>query len=344
MLASDHYFMRRALDLALLGQGKTSPNPMVGCVIVYQGQIIGEGWHQQYGGPHAEVNAINSVKNKALLPDSRLYVTLEPCSHFGKTPPCADLLITHQIKDVVICNSDPNPLVKGAGIRKLLEADCKVHVGLLEKEGLELNKYFFTYHTQKRPYILLKWAQTANGFIGRADQEKLWISNALSKKLVHKYRTEVQAIMVGTQTALVDNPQLNSREWSGKNPLRIVLDLQNRLPENLHVFDKSQPTLVYNNDRAETLENLEWVKIDKPVDVIPAILEDLHRRNIQSVLVEGGTTLLNSFIKADLWDEAIIFQSDKNLETAGIAAPTLPLPNLNYSTTLATDKLLVYKN
>ncbi len=226
MLASDQIFMRRALELAALGQGKVSPNPMVGCVIVHQNRIIGEGWHQQYGGPHAEVNAINSVRNKKLLPDSRLYVTLEPCSHYGKTPPCADLLLQHNVRDVVICNTDPNPLVKGAGIRKLLDAGCQVHLGLLEEEGLALNKGFFSFHSRQRPYIILKWAETADGFIGKQNKEPLWISDRISKKLVHKWRSEIQAIMVGTRTAEVDNPQLYTREWTGKNPVRITLDLK----------------------------------------------------------------------------------------------------------------------
>ncbi|MDB5263994.1 MAG: riboflavin biosynthesis protein RibD, partial [Adhaeribacter sp.] len=193
--------MRRALELALLGRGNVAPNPMVGCVIVHENKIIGEGWHQQYGGPHAEVNAINNVADKSKLPASRVYVTLEPCSHYGKTPPCADLLIRHGIKEVIICNTDPNPLVKGNGIRKLLDTGCSVQTGLLEPEGSELNRFFFTYHTRKRPYIVLKWAETADGFLGKTDSTPFWITSNLSKKLVHKWRTEIQAIMVGTRTA-----------------------------------------------------------------------------------------------------------------------------------------------
>ena len=334
--------MRRALELALLGQGNVAPNPMVGCVIVHENKIIGEGWHQQYGGPHAEVNAINAVADKSLLPASRIYVTLEPCSHYGKTPPCADLLIQHGVKDVVICNTDPNPLVKGAGIRKLLDTGCQVHVGLLEPEGLDLNRFFFTFHTQKRPYILLKWAETADGFIGRPDGTRLWISNKLSQKLVHKWRTEIQAIMVGTHTALVDNPRLNIRAWTGKNPTRVVLDKRLQLPGNLNLFDKSQPTLVYNFQKQETLPNLEWVKLDENQELIPALLQDLYARNIQSIMIEGGAVLLNSFIRAGLWDEACVFKSDIKLVEEGVAAPALPLAFLKHVSHIATDKLLIF--
>jgi diaminohydroxyphosphoribosylaminopyrimidine deaminase / 5-amino-6-(5-phosphoribosylamino)uracil reductase len=340
--SSDEIFMRRALELALLGQGNVAPNPMVGCVIVHENKIIGEGWHQQYGGPHAEVNAINAVADKSLLPASRIYVTLEPCSHYGKTPPCADLLIQHGVKDVVICNTDPNPLVKGAGIRKLLDTGCQVHVGLLEPEGLDLNRFFFTYHAQKRPYILLKWAETADGFIGKTDGTRLWISNKLSQKLVHKWRTEIQAIMVGTHTALVDNPRLNIRAWTGKNPTRVVLDKRLQLPGNLNLFDKSQPTLVYNFQKQETLPNLEWVKLDENQELIPALLQDLYARNIQSIMVEGGAVLLNSFIRAGLWDEACVFKSDIKLVEEGVAAPTLPLACLKHVSHIATDKLLIF--
>ncbi|WP_034257159.1 bifunctional diaminohydroxyphosphoribosylaminopyrimidine deaminase/5-amino-6-(5-phosphoribosylamino)uracil reductase RibD [Adhaeribacter aquaticus] len=344
MTTTDQIFMRRALELAALGRGTTSPNPMVGCVIVHEGKIIGEGWHQQYGGPHAEVNAINSVEDKSLLPASRLFVTLEPCSHYGKTPPCADFLINHGIKDVVICNTDPNPMVKGNGIRKLLEADCQVHVGLLEEEGLELNKYFFTYHTHKRPYITLKWAETADGFIGRQNNSPLWISNKLSKKVVHKWRAEKQAIMVGTRTALVDNPHLNTREWTGKNPLRVILDKNLRLPEHLQIFNQSQPTVIYNYIKQEAEVNREWVKLKEDEPLVENILADLYQRNIQSVLVEGGAALLNSFIKANLWDEAFVFKSSFYLNEPGIAAPNLPLANLKFTNHIATDKLLLYKN
>ena len=344
MTSIDILYMRRALELARLGRGFTAPNPLVGCVIVHEGRIIGEGWHRQYGGPHAEVNALESVKEKHLLPESRLYVTLEPCSHYGKTPPCADLLLENQIADVVICNTDPNPLVQGRGIRKLLEANCKVHVGLLEKEGLALNKYFFTFHQRKRPYITLKWAETADGFIGRQDAEKCQISGELSRMLTHQWRSEQQAIMVGTRTAAVDNPQLNTRAWTGPDPLRIILDRQLSLPGNLKVFDQSQPTLVYNVQKGEATPRLEWVKLPAEPDLLPAVLADLHARNIQSVLVEGGAVLLNSFLQAGLWDEAHVFKSSRKLEAAGIPAPTLPLSQMQQVSHLGADVLITYKN
>jgi diaminohydroxyphosphoribosylaminopyrimidine deaminase/5-amino-6-(5-phosphoribosylamino)uracil reductase len=336
--------MRRALELARLGRGATAPNPLVGCVIVYEDRIIGEGWHRQYGGPHAEVNAIAAVQEKHLLPASRLYVTLEPCSHYGKTPPCADLILENQIRDVVICNTDPNPLVQGRGIRKLLDANCQVHVGLLEKEGRELNKYFFAFHEHKRPYITLKWAETADGFIGRQDGEQYWISGQLSRLLTHQWRSEQQAILVGTRTAAADNPQLNTREWSGPDPVRVVVDRQLSLPGNLKIFDHTQPTLVYNLKKAETLHNLEWVKLADTADLLPDLLADLYARNIQSVLVEGGAALLNSFLQAGLWEEACVFKSSRRMDAPGIPAPLIPLSHMQHLSHLGHDTLLVYKN
>jgi diaminohydroxyphosphoribosylaminopyrimidine deaminase/5-amino-6-(5-phosphoribosylamino)uracil reductase len=336
--------MRRALELARLGQGYTAPNPLVGCVIVHEDRIIGEGWHQQYGGPHAEVNAIRAVTEKHLLPGSRLYVTLEPCSHYGKTPPCADLILENKIADVVICTTDPNPLVQGRGIRKLLDAKVKVHVGLLEKEGLELNKYFFTFHHQKRPYITLKWAETADGFIGRQDEVPYWISGPLSRLQTHQWRASQQAILVGTRTAAADNPQLNTREWTGPDPVRVILDRHLSLPGHLKIFDHSQPTLVYNVQKAETQHHLEWVKLPDTADLLPAILDDLYRRQLQSVLVEGGAALLNSFLQAGLWDEAYVFKSNRKLEAPGLAAPTIPLSRMQHLNHLGADALVVYKS
>jgi diaminohydroxyphosphoribosylaminopyrimidine deaminase / 5-amino-6-(5-phosphoribosylamino)uracil reductase len=343
MTSSDILYMRRALELARLGRGVTAPNPMVGCVIVHQDRIIGEGWHRQYGGPHAEVHAIQAVTEKHLLPESRLYVTLEPCSHYGKTPPCADLILENNIADVVICNTDPNPLVQGRGIRKLLDANCRVHVGLLEKEGQELNKYFFAYHQQQRPYITLKWAETADGYIGRQDGESHWISGPLARVLTHQWRSEQQAILVGPRTAAADNPQLNTREWTGPDPVRVIVDRQLSLAGHLKIFDHTQPTLVYNVHKAETQHNLEWVKLPDAADLLPAILADLYQRHIQSVLVEGGAGLLNSFLQAGLWDEAYVFKSSRKMEAAGIAAPLLPLSRMQHLSHLGPDKLIVYK-
>lgn len=338
----DDKYMRRALELAQLGSGYTSPNPMVGCVVVHEGQIIGEGWHKAYGGPHAEVNAIAAVEDKSLLPKSRVYVTLEPCSHYGKTPPCTDMLISHGVKDVVICNTDPNPLVAGRGIKKLFDSGAQVTVGVLEEEGLELNKRFFTFHSQKRPYILLKWAETADGFIAAANYGQEQISGKLAQRLVHKWRSEEQAIMVGSRTALYDNPRLNTRLWHGQNPLRLVIDKQLLLPPHLHLFDGSQPTVVYTHKQQENRDNLYFVQLQEQELILPQIMQDLHQRNILSVMVEGGTFLLESLLQANLWDEALVFKSLHKTLPAGIKAPGMAFGRLQGIQTLGPDQLLHY--
>ncbi|MEJ8802471.1 bifunctional diaminohydroxyphosphoribosylaminopyrimidine deaminase/5-amino-6-(5-phosphoribosylamino)uracil reductase RibD [Pontibacter sp. H249] len=340
---SDELYMQRALELAKLGSGYTSPNPMVGCVIVHKGQIIGEGWHQKYGGPHAEVNAVAAVDDKSILPQSTVYVTLEPCSHFGKTPPCADLLISHGVKNVVICNTDPNPLVAGRGIKKLFDAGAQVKVGVLEQQGLELNKRFFTFHSQKQPFILLKWAETADGFIAGADYKQEQISGKLAQRLVHKWRSEEQAIIVGKHTALHDNPRLNTRLWSGQNPLRIVIDKQLQLPQHLHLFDRTQPTVVYNLIKQEEQENLYFVQLQEQKPLLHQIMQDLHQRSILSVMVEGGTFLLDSLLQANLWDEAIVFKSRHKILEEGIKAPLIDA-HLYTTQTLGPDQLLHYRN
>lgn len=313
-------FMHRALALAQIGRGSVAPNPMVGCVIVLDNQIIGEGWHQKYGAAHAEVNAVRAVKDKTKIKDATVYVSLEPCTHFGKTPPCVDLLIAHQPQKVVICNLDPNPLISKS-IEKMQNAGILVETGVLEKEGREINKRFFTFQEKKRPYIILKWAETADGFIARENFDSKWISNSLSRKLVHKWRSEESAILVGTNTTFYDNPQLNVRDWKGANPLRIVIDKSLRLSQDLHIFDQSQATICYNLIKNEEKENLVFVKI-APDNFLENILTDLYERKIQSVLVEGGSQLLQSLIENKLWDEARIF---KNLQTfgKGIFAPKI---------------------
>ncbi|HWA33460.1 MAG TPA: bifunctional diaminohydroxyphosphoribosylaminopyrimidine deaminase/5-amino-6-(5-phosphoribosylamino)uracil reductase RibD, partial [Cyclobacteriaceae bacterium] len=245
-MTHDELYMRRALDLAMLGMGHVSPNPLVGCVIVHDSTIIGEGWHKQYGEAHAEVNAVASVDKKELFRKSTVYVNLEPCSHFGKTPPCADMLARHNVKRVVIANVDTYQKVNGEGIRKLRESGAEVVTGVLEKEGRDLNKRFFTYVEKNRPFILLKWAETSDGFIAREDYSSKWISNEFSRQLGHKLRAEVDAVLVGTQTAKHDDPRLNVRDWSGKDPLRIVIDKSLKLNPKLNLFDKSQPTICYN--------------------------------------------------------------------------------------------------
>lgn len=334
--------MRRALELAKLGQGMVAPNPMVGCVVVHNGLIIGEGWHQQYGQPHAEVNAIASVVDKSILSLSTVYVTLEPCSHFGKTPPCADLLIYHQVKRVVICNLDTNPLVGGKGIQKLHQAGIEVVTGILEAEGRALNRRFFCFIEKKRPYVILKWAESADGFVAKPNFEPTPISNELTRKWVHQWRSQEDAIMVGTRTALYDNPRLNVRDWSGKNPVRVLIDRQLRLSGVLHLFDQSQPTLVYNHVQDRQQHNLSWIKIPSEINLLDAILSDLYQRKIQSVLVEGGTQLLESFLAQNLWDEIRVIQSPHYLQE-GIKSPDFkgvkPLRQAN----LMGDILRIYR-
>ena len=313
--------MLRAMELARLGLGSVSPNPMVGCVVVYENKIIGEGFHRQYGGPHAEVEAIESAKDKHILSQSTVYVNLEPCAHHGKTPPCANLLVKSGVKNVVIANIDPNPLVAGKGISILQNAGIEVAVGIMEKDGLELNRRFFKYISQKKPYIILKWAETADGFVARPDFTSKWISNEYSRKLVHKWRTEESAVLVGSNTAYYDNPMLNARLWPGKNPLRVVLDRKLKLPSSLHLFNGELPTVCYNLHKSHQGKNLDFVKV--PVEnFLLSILDDLYTRNIQSIIVEGGKETLQAFIDMRLWDEARIFQSSVCFGD-GIVAPQL---------------------
>lgn len=338
----DTFFMRRALELATLGQGMVAPNPMVGCVVVYNNQVIGEGWHRQYGQPHAEVNAIASVADKSLLSLSTVYVTLEPCSHFGKTPPCADLLIHHQVKRVVICNLDINPLVGGKGIEKLRQSGIDVTTGVLENEGRVLNRRFFCFIEKQRPYLILKWAESADGFVAKPNFEPTPISNQLSRKWVHQWRSQEDAIMVGTRTALYDNPRLNVRDWSGRNPVRVVIDKQLSLSNALHLFDQSQPTLVYNHVQDRQESDLSWIKTPAEINLIDAILANLYQRKIQSVLVEGGTHLLESFLAQDLWDEIRVIQSPNYLQE-GIKAPDFKATKLFSQINLMGDVLRIYR-
>lgn len=341
--------MQRALELAALGRGQVSPNPMVGCVIVYQpdagpDRIIGEGWHQQYGGPHAEVNAVRSVQpeDEHLLPESTVYVTLEPCSHWGKTPPCADLLITKRVKRVVCCNDDPNPLVSGQGFAKLRAAGVEVETGLMAEQGREINKRFFLFFEKKRPYIILKWAETADGFIAGAGDKPTQISGDLAHRLVHRWRAEEDAIMVGTNTARLDNPRLNVRLWTGRNPVRIVVDKHLTLPTTLHLFDNAQPTVCYNFQKTETIGQTAYQQLLPDQPLLPQLLADLHRRQLQSVLIEGGTTLLQSLLEAGLWDEIALFKSPVALGT-GIKAPVLRNARQIGSEQIGADELRWFK-
>ncbi len=339
--------MKRCLELAKFGAGNVSPNPMVGCVIVCNGKIIGEGYHQKYGEAHAEVNAINSVANPVLLKESTLFVTLEPCAHFGLTPPCSDLIVEKQIPKVVIGTIDPFAEVAGKGIEKMRKAGIYVEVGILEKECRELNKRFFTFHEKKRPYIILKWAQTLDGFIDidrtqKEFGEPTWITGNKALRRVHKMRAVEDAIFVGTKTAEKDNPTLTVRHCPGRNPVRIVLDNKLRLSEKLNLFDGTVKTIVFNSIKNEESENILFVKINFGLDTIPQILDELYNHKILSVIVEGGKQLLDSFITANLWDEAYQFVGNKHFYR-GIKAPQIS-GNIVSTEILDSDKLIVYKN
>jgi len=322
-MSTPSIFMQRCLELALLGMGDVAPNPMVGCVIVHNGIIIGEGYHEKFGGPHAEVNAIRSVKNPELLSESTLYVSLEPCAHFGKTPPCSDLIIESRIPKVVIGTIDPFAEVAGKGIDRMLKAGIEVEVGILEKESRNLNRRFFTFHEKKRPYIILKWAQTLDGFIDTDRTEKkhpTWITNDLSKRLVHKQRSEESAILIGTNTAEFDNPALTVREWTGNQPVRMVIDRRCRLDRGLHIFDGKAPTWVFSAVEKPDSENLKFIKLDFDQNILPQLMDELYRSEILSVIVEGGSELLNSFLEMNLWDEAFVYTGNQFFGK-GVSAP-----------------------
>jgi len=341
-------YIKRCINLAQNGLGNTFPNPMVGSVIVYENQIIGEGWHKKAGEPHAEVNAIRSVKDKSLLKKATIYVSLEPCSHFGKTPPCCDLIIEHQIPNVVVGTVDPNEKVAGNGIKKLIAAGANVTVGVLEKECNELNKRFFTFHQQKRPYIILKWAQSQDGFLSpekeiEQDRKPVWITNAYSRQLVHKWRSEEQAILAGTQTVIDDNPKLNTRDWSGNNPVRVVLDQNNRIPKDSFVFDNTVKTIVFTKSETNlSAENTNFEVIDFNQNIIPQILAVLHQNQIQSIIIEGGLQTLQSFIDENIWDEARIFIGNISFEK-GTKAPMIQMKN-PIKTYIQSDELLNIRN
>lgn len=339
MKSPDELFMQRALDLAAIGRGNVSPNPMVGCVIVHDDKIIGEGFHQKYGGPHAEVHAINAVADQSLLREATVYVTLEPCAHWGKTPPCANLLVEKGVKRVVIAAFDTNPLVGGKGIQILNDAGIEVESGLLEKAARSQNKRFLTQIEKGRPYVILKWAQTADGFVARSDYSSKWISNVSSRQLVHKWRAEEDAIIVGKNTAQYDNPALNVREWVGKDPVRVVIDSNLQLPKSIKLFDQTIPTICLNTIKSEVDGIVTYIKLPSKFG-IESVLAELHQRNIQSLIVEGGTFLLKKFIEAELWDEARVFTSPVKFG-AGIAAPTLPQPSFE-TIKILEDTLNIY--
>ncbi len=307
--------MQRCLDLAIQGLGNVAPNPLVGSLIVHDDKIIGEGFHQQFGKAHAEVNAIQSVTEKDLLKHSTLYVNLEPCSHFGKTPPCADLIIQSKIPRVVIGSYDPNPKVAGKGIQKLRDAGLEVITEILKTESDFLNRRFITAHTKHRPYIILKFAKSADGFMALNEPKQFWFTNGLSKKLMHKWRTEEQGILVGRNTVAIDDCELTARLWQGKNPVRIVIDKNNSLPRDRKIFNTLAETLVFNEVETKTVASVDSVQIDFSKNVLEQVLQHLQTNEIQSVIIEGGPDTLRYFIEQNLWDEARIFTTTHQLET-----------------------------
>lgn len=315
--------MYRCIELARKGAGYVAPNPMVGAVLVQDGRIIGEGWHQHYGEAHAEVNALACTDLSVLPRTATLYVSLEPCAHHGKTPPCADLVIRQGIPKVVIGCRDPFAAVNGKGIEKLKAAGIEVVEGVLENECRELNKRFFTFHEKKRPYVILKWAQTADGYMAHpaGNSNRLLITNPLTNRLVHQWRSEEAGILVGTRTALADDPLLTNRLVPGPSPLRLLLDMELRLPSGLQLLNREYPTLVFNGLKDEVQENLEYCRLDKNKSLISQLMSALHERNIQSVLVEGGARLLQSFLDADTWDEARVITNSRLYIRDGLQAP-----------------------
>lgn len=322
---SDERYMLRAIELARLGKGKTAPNPLVGAVIVYNNHIIGEGYHQFFGGPHAEVNAIHSVKDQQLLAESTIYVTLEPCSHFGKTPPCSELICSKHFKRVVIGMKDPHSKVAGKGIAQLELIGIPTTVGVLEKECRELNKGFISFHEKGRPYILLKWAQTKDGYLDEHGRP-IRISGSESDLIVQDLRNEYQAILVGKQTVINDNPRLTCRLENGTHPIRIVLDSKAQLDPSYNIFNADARTIIINTVKKKQQGNIEYIKIDEMS--VPSIIQALSELNIISVLVEGGQKVLNSFLSAGLWDEALIIEGSKNTG-GGTAAPLLEMKAQN---------------
>ncbi len=342
-----HKYIKRCIQLAKNGLGTTYPNPLVGSVIVHNKKIIGEGWHYKSGEPHAEVNAIRSVKDQDLLKDATIYVSLEPCSHYGKTPPCSELIIEKGIKRVVIGTIDTFAKVSGAGIKKLMNAGCDVTVGVLEKECQELNKRFFTYHNKRRPYIILKWAETLDGYVAPIfsnKREPVWITNSYSRQLVHKWRAEEQGILVGNQTITKDNPKLTTRNWSGKSPIRIAIDRFDKIPKDSAILNKTEQTIIITTDkfRKKNTKNLIYEVVSSEKDITKDICTILHKQSIQSVIIEGGTKTIQSFIDKNLWDEARVFEGNTTFGS-GIKAPILN-GNLVSEEKIIDDFLRIYRN
>jgi len=346
---TDKDYMQRCFMLALQGMGAVSPNPLVGCVVVYRDQIIGEGYHQLFGQPHAEVNAIDQVIERygeqaiSLLKEATVYVNLEPCAHFGKTPPCADLLIQYDVKRVVISNTDPFVQVAGKGIGRLKAAGIQVETGLLEQEGAFLNRRFFTRIQKQRPYIILKWAQTSDGYFAPVLARQQWISGAEAKTLTHQWRLEEDAILVGKQTAMIDNPHLTNRSGRGKNPIRLLIDRQLEVPLSYHIFDDEAKTIIFNELKSGTQENIQYVQMEDMQWYLPQkIAFQLYLMDIQSVIIEGGKNILTQFIDAGLWDEARIFTAPIKW-TEGLLAPSIRGKN-HQESLIGQDQLSVFMN
>lgn len=321
---NDDLLMLRCLQLAKLGEGSASPNPMVGAVVVYDNKIIGEGYHKIYGQSHAEPNAINSVEDKNLFKDSTLYVSLEPCCHWGKTPPCADLIVSSGIRKVVICNKDPNPKVDGGGIKILKDAGIEVITGVLEREGRELNKRFFSRHEKKRPYIILKWAETLDGFMDierrQGNKEDYWITNDSLRVWAHRQRAIEDCVLVGKRTVLNDNPKLNVRYYFGKNPIRMTIDRSLSIPNDRFLYDNSQQTIIFNDIKEGASGNISYVRLDFGKDILEQVVHYIYSIRKSSLVVEGGRFTLEQFIKSNLWDEANILVGNKNFER-GLRSP-----------------------
>lgn len=338
--------MQRCIQLARLASGSVAPNPMVGAVLVHDGQIIGEGYHKIFGGPHAEVNCINAVSGAKteLISHSILYVSLEPCAHYGKTPPCADLIIDRNIPKVVIGCRDPFNLVDGKGIEKLRGAGVEVVTGILEDECRELNKRFFTFHTRHRPYIILKWAETVDNKIGNVGNNRLMISNAYTNRLVHQWRSEEAGIMVGTTTAGMDNPRLTNRLWLGNSPVRIIIDKDLTLPASLNIFDGEAKTIVFNTVKHAELERLIYYQVTDDVSLVDQVLNGLVQQKIISVIVEGGAKLLQSFIDEGLWDEARVITNTSLTAGDGVPSPQLANAVLVQEEMLLHDRVRYFRN
>lgn len=346
--------MQRCIQLARKGTGFTAPNPMVGAVLVYENFIIGEGWHRQYGQAHAEVNCIQDAIERGhsgKLSMSALYVSLEPCAHYGKTPPCADLIISKGIPKVVIGCRDPFPAVNGKGIEKLTAAGIEVITGVLEKECRDLNKRFFCFYEKQRPYVILKWAQTGDGYIalqandkatGDNGAKRLLISNDFTNRLVHRWRSEEAAILAGTNTVLLDDPALTNRLWTGNNPVRMVIDMNLRLSADLRFFNRAVNTIVFNGHKEDGDERLRYYRLDSAIPLVPQLMDALYKLQLQSVLVEGGAGLLQSFIDAGCWDEARVITQKKLIAGGGLAAPTLSAHSFVQTGSCGTDTIELF--